>query len=401
MTAAAEWDAADHWPPPPPEDDRPDAYLQQLDDAREADQLETAVATRVGRLRMDEEARRRLAAEREADVDHDALFLTRDKLDSLPRPEHLIAGTLPRHSFGILRGRDGTLKTFLALDWALSLATGRQWQGRPTQRARVLYIAGEGAYGIASRVTAWEQTWDHQVAPDQFVIRAAALNLHAPGPAFEHLLEHVHAGQYGLVVVDTLRRVSGAADGNSSEMGAVIDNLDKLRRATADGTVLTLTHTAKDDRDTRGFSGIEDDADYVWHAKRDDNQLEVTCTKMKDGPDGHAHRLQAREAHGSLILEAATNHGAPIATESQIKIVETLQEMFRDGVAGGTLRKATELSDSTYYRALQELKSRGVIEDLGKTPTRPIYRLVNTPTAPTGLPTGADPKTPANTGDSQ
>jgi hypothetical protein len=53
-------------------------------------------------------------------------YLSRAELGDLPRPAPLIEGVLNRHSYAILRGRDGTYKSFLALDWALSLATGRQ-----------------------------------------------------------------------------------------------------------------------------------------------------------------------------------------------------------------------------------------------------------------------------------
>ena len=104
-----------------------------------------------------------------------------------------------------------------------------------------------------------------------FTVRTAALNMHHPGPAFDHLLEHVTAGGYGLVIVDTLRRVSGAADGNSCEMGARRSTTStESSRPPTDGTVLAVAHTDKGDNDSRGYSGIEDDADVVWAAKRDE-----------------------------------------------------------------------------------------------------------------------------------
>ena len=117
-----------------------------------------------------------------------------------------------------------------------------------------------------------------------FTVRTAALNLHQPGPAFDHLVGHVAGGGYGLVVVDTLRRVSGAADGNSSEMGLVVDSLDAIKRATDRGTVLTVAHTDKGDHDTRGFSGVEDDADVVWAARRDDMLLTLNSPSSRTVP---------------------------------------------------------------------------------------------------------------------
>jgi hypothetical protein len=74
-------------------------------------------------------------------------LLTRDDLKALPNPEPLIEGTLDRGTTALLYGPWGSGKTFIALDWAASVATGRKWQGRPARKLRVLYIAAEGAFG--------------------------------------------------------------------------------------------------------------------------------------------------------------------------------------------------------------------------------------------------------------
>lgn len=190
---------------------------------------------------------------------------------------------LERHAYTLLTGRDRSYKTFVALDWCLCLATGTPWRGRSVERVKVLYLAGEGAYGIDDRVTVWEMDRGVTVDPAWFRVLPEGVDLHA-APDLPQLLDI--AAEYGLVVLDTLRRVSGRADGNSSEMGAVVDNIDALRRATDNGSVLTLAHTQKTDGDARGFSGIEDDADIVWHAKRSDNLLELTNRKMKNGLTG-------------------------------------------------------------------------------------------------------------------
>ena len=306
----------------------------------------------------------------------DDLYLDRAQLDDLPDPQPLIDNIFNRHEYVILNGRDSTFKTFLALDWSLSLATGRTWQGHAVEKGRVLYIAGEGAHGIAARVRAWEKAWHLEVDPDRFTVRTAALNLHKPGPDFDHLLDVITNGEYDLVVIDTLRRVSGTADGNSSDMGAVVDNIERIKRATADGSVLVLAHTAKDDKDSRGFSGIEDDAEVVWHIKRDETHLEVELRKNKDGADQRAIHLEARATHGSLILEGSGPGATKVAsTESQVKLVETFQQMFRDGAYSGELLKASGLSESSYHRARAALLAGGHIENAG-TSKRPFYVLI-------------------------
>lgn len=218
------------WGARPPVDDEE----QRLTDAN---RLAGIVQTQFDLLKGRAIARARLLAESEADQDYDSLFLNRDQLRDLPAADPLIEGVLDRHSYAILRGRDHSYKSFAAIDWTCCLATGKPWQGRASEQVRVLYIVGEGAHGIARRIDAWEYAWQTPLDPHTLTIRKAALNLHTPGPAFDHLLQVTRAGGYGLVIIDTLRRVSGSADANSSEMGAVVDNIDRLT-----GVVVALPH---------------------------------------------------------------------------------------------------------------------------------------------------------------
>lgn len=337
------------------------------------DHLETVKKAR--ELRILEAARAMLRAERSNPGDLDAAYLTRSQLATLPDPEPLIANVLPRHSYAILRGRDHSFKSFVAIDWACCLATGKPWQQHDVPGpVRVLYIAGEGAHGLRARIDSWEWGWQTKVPDDMLTVRHAALNMHQPGPAFDHLLDHVAAGAYGLVIVDTLRRVSGAADGNGSEMGAVVDNLDRIKQATDRGTVLAVAHTDKGDHDTRGYSGIEDDADVVWAAKRDEMTLTLSLTKMKDGPDGHQITLEAQKGLTSLVLAEGGTARPQINVASEAKILDTLRDMFPDGAASGVLMRATELPESTYHRSKKSLQEKGAILNIG-TPTRPHFQL--------------------------
>ena len=85
------------------------------------------------------------------------------ELDELPEPEYLIDEILQRATIGFTYGPSGSLKTFLVIDEALSLATGVEWGGSADRKingfeirrpCRVLVIAGEGASGIKKRIRA-------------------------------------------------------------------------------------------------------------------------------------------------------------------------------------------------------------------------------------------------------
>jgi hypothetical protein len=296
--------------------------------------------------------------------DLDGEYLFGDQLDDLPPPQPLIADVLLRHTYAILRGRDHTFKSFVALDWALSLATGVPWQGKLVNPTRVLYVAGEGAHGIIRRKKAWESAHGVTVAPEMFVVRKSAVNLFRTGPEFGHLLNKVKRGQFGLVVFDTLRRMSGGAEGNGSDMGVVVDNLEAVKRQTADGSVLVIAHTDKSDHDTRGFSGIEDDADTVWSAKRnkDANEVTISCTKMKDGADGHRFVLGLVPEQDSLAVRPAGvgNVLRQKLGDSDLKVMDTLREHFSEqGAPAAGLVDKTGLSRATVSRCCSALVASG------------------------------------------
>ena len=59
--------------------------------------------------------------------------------------------------FSVALRETGIGKSFLALDLALFIASGKCWHGRDVEMCDVVYVLGEGASGIRQRVAAWRQ----------------------------------------------------------------------------------------------------------------------------------------------------------------------------------------------------------------------------------------------------
>ena len=78
-------------------------------------------------------------------------------LEALPDPVWLIDRVLVQNSLVALYGPWASFKSFIALDWAYSLATGLPWLGRTVMRCDVLYICAEGVGGLKNRIAAWKQ----------------------------------------------------------------------------------------------------------------------------------------------------------------------------------------------------------------------------------------------------
>src|SRR5277367_510328 len=144
-----------------------------------------------------------------------ALLLSRSALRDLPDPEPLIDDVLDRGTVALLYGKWGTAKSFIALDWAASVATGRSWQGRATEQRRALYVAAEGAFGFKGRADAWEIGWQHSIHDGDLDVLPKPVNLMRPLDV-NNLAALIEWGGYGFVILDTLARCMVGADENSA-----------------------------------------------------------------------------------------------------------------------------------------------------------------------------------------
>lgn len=67
-----------------------------------------------------------------------------DFIATPPQPtQWLIQDILPAGTIVLFSGRPGTYKTWIALDWARSVAEGSPWLARPCQKGQVLYLDAE------------------------------------------------------------------------------------------------------------------------------------------------------------------------------------------------------------------------------------------------------------------
>ena len=213
-----------------------------------------------------------------------AATFTRDDLANLPTPEPLIDGVLDRRTVALLAGTYGTCKSFLALDWAASLATGCPWQGRTAHPINVLYVAGEGAYGLERRLLSWERARKVRIPRDALTVVGLAVQL---SMSYERdvLADMAREGGYGLVVIDTLARSAVGKDENSAkDMGELVAGLDKIKDAMTDvgGAVLAVHHTGKDKATVRGSSALEGAMDVAWLSTGEPAALRLVNLKAKD-----------------------------------------------------------------------------------------------------------------------
>jgi RecA-family ATPase len=217
--------------------------------------------------------------------------------------EWLIDNVLPKKAFAALYGPPGSYKSFVALDIAEAIATGRTWMGREVQAAgAVLYIAGEGFGGIGARIKACKMHNATQAGAEIYVIRAA-INMRSSAEDFDLLVASIcdlmekTGVQFELVQIDTLARAFGGGNENNSEdMGAFIHNAGRIQRMLG-CAMMVLHHSGKDaTKGLRGHSSLLGAVDTQLELLKIDATPNpsgpiagsgiLTISKQKDGQDG-------------------------------------------------------------------------------------------------------------------
>ena len=165
----------------------------------------------------------------------------RNSLDLLAEPQEaptfLLDQIIPEESVVLMSGREGSMKTWLALMMARAVANGEDFLGRPCQAVNVLYLDAE----MPSPV------FFHRL---QSVGGSPNLNIWRwQDPGFPERLDDpdllAAAKVHGLIFIDTLKRfMRGLEENSSTDMAVVTEGLRQLTRWGA--TVFGNHHACKD-----------------------------------------------------------------------------------------------------------------------------------------------------------
>lgn len=170
----------------------------------------------------------------------------------------LIKGLLDQGAMSILYGDSNVGKTFVAMDLAYHVATGKPYGGLKTAGGLVVYVASEGGLAARKRLAALRGKYGGENV--SFLLLAYPLNLRDTKADISPFIEALRAiridrGPIALVVLDTLSRVMAGGDENSSvDMGALVRHFDAIR-AGVGSHLMVVHHTGKDKaRGARGHS---------------------------------------------------------------------------------------------------------------------------------------------------
>lgn len=204
-----------------------------------------------------------------------------------------IEDLLIKATMAVVYGESNCGKTFFMTDLALHVAMGKVWRNREIEAGGVIYCALEGSHGISNRVAAFRQYHSLDGHRIPFAIVTYSLNMLDPSADIDRLIASIQdaANMMGLpvalVVIDTLSRALAGGNENASEdMGALVVNSDKVRKATGSALVY-IHHSGKDAaRGARGHSLLRAATDTEIEVSREDKNAPsfVKVTKQRELP---------------------------------------------------------------------------------------------------------------------
>ena len=218
--------------------------------------------------------------------------------------EWLIDSIIPKRAFVALYAPPASYKSFISLDLAEAIATGRDWMGyRIPKKGAVLYICGEGHGGMGARVKACKIQNKSPDGANLYIIRAQ-LNLRSSPEDFAELVNAINAliaeidEPLEIIILDTLMRMSGGGfnENSSEDMGAFITQAGKLQEI-YECALMVIHHSGKDvTKGLRGHSSLLGAVDTELEIQRQDSVINssdaavignaiLTVSKQKDGAD--------------------------------------------------------------------------------------------------------------------
>jgi len=279
----------------------------------------------------------------------------------------LIDGVLFESTLALMAGAPGIGKSFVAVAMACSVATGEDWLGREVASGPVLIIQAEGDAGLGKRVKAWSQAWYKGKPVTALHVYPQSLDMSDTDGDVAELAEVVAELDPALIIFDTLNRVAGGAEENSSTaMSLVLGNIETVRRAGTRTTALVIHHTGKNG-DLRGSNALLGNPDTVLELKGDTDSLELKAVKQKDAEGGVIGRYTLAPHYDSLILNGvAPGTGQPSSAQAA-RIEEALAHFVRafsdDGCTRPqfvrTLEEWMQVSNSTAHTYVGDLITSG------------------------------------------
>jgi hypothetical protein len=297
----------------------------------------------------------------------------------LAEPDYLIAGLIRRGGLLEIQAYGGSGKSWLAVDLALSVASGLPWLGRFVVKcSSVVCLDYEnGFYEMARRLQANARALGLQMPvpgiglitmPDQYMT----------SDGFEAAITKL-ATTYQLIIIDTLKAASPGVDENDSKMRESLDRLRRVGERTG-CTFVVLIHSKKksnsateiDARERgRGSSAIYDAADAQLGVEYEQGKpLQVIQTKARSGRYIEPFQVTIEDGEEGSVHVVATETAKPVTKalddfENVVCVVVLEALRANPGASLRLLAEKCGKRHTTVSAALEQLERNGAAKNSG------------------------------------
>ena len=253
--------------------------------------------------------------EKPIDVRALKFFHASEAIEQATAPKWVIKGICEEDSLVGIFGPAKSGKSFITVDMACCVATGKDYHEKKTSEGLVLYLAGEGFRGISRRLLAWEVVNDTKLKDSKLHYSERGVqildDLDAEMMRNEALtLVDTYGKPPKLVIIDTLARNFGPGNENSTEdMNRWIANIDRFIREVFRCCVILVHHTGYSSANRgRGSSVLPAALDWEYKVEKvedDANEwsLNFEQTLIKDGRPSLPMRFNFQETEFHHLLD--------------------------------------------------------------------------------------------------
>ena len=274
-----------------------------------------------------------------------------DELASFPAPEWDMEKLIGRAKIGMIVGKWGHYKTFIALDMGIALASGIPWpaiadngckQYAVPKPRRILYMAAEGGAAEYHQRIGAELKNRKEIDRDQvnrnFVLATASAPLdtttgqYAVADAIERATEKM-GGPAEVIFCDTLAKSMAGEENSNTDMGKVLHVAAAIQR-TLGCTFIFVHHTGKDgEKSGRGASSMPAGLDFLFHVTGEEatKVATVNVEKQKDALAEKNIILQGRIVDNSLAFARIAKAPSKKADEEITGLMHCLGQIIEDG----------------------------------------------------------------------
>jgi phage/plasmid primase-like uncharacterized protein len=173
----------------------------------------------------------------------------------------------------MVHGPSGGGKTFVVLDWCLSIASDKtDWHGHKVRQGAVIYLAGEGHHGLRGRVAAWKDY--NKVNEINMWLSKGGCDLNTAA-GYQKVVDHIRSlkSKPSIIVVDTLHRFLLGDENSAQDAKTMLDACDALM-SEFDCSVILVHHTGVSDEAQHRARGSS-----AWRGALD---IEISIVPGKD-----------------------------------------------------------------------------------------------------------------------